>query len=458
MNINIVILAAGLGTRMKSRRAKVLHRAGGLPLIEHAVRTARQLTAPEKILAVIGYQADEVRTLMQPTGIRFAEQKQQRGTGHAVACCRDLLWKEDGLVIVMYGDGPLLSAATLKGLIQTQQQSDAAAALIVARMEDPTGYGRVFVDATGAVAEIVEERACKPEQRKNQNANMGIYCFRADLLWKHIGEITTNNPAGEFYLTDMAEILRRAGHRVEPYFAADPTELLGINTREELAHADRLLRERKARELMLAGVTIEQPETTSIDADVEVGMDSIIEPHARLLGKTLVGENCVIGAGAILENARLADSVTIAPYTLVADSSLEADTKIGPFARLRMESHVESGARIGNFVELKKTRLGAKAKSMHLAYLGDSEVGAESNVGAGTITCNYDGRAKHRTKIGRRAFIGSNSTLVAPLDIGEESYVGAGSVITDPVEPGALALGRGRQVVKPGWVDKRKKQ
>jgi bifunctional UDP-N-acetylglucosamine pyrophosphorylase/glucosamine-1-phosphate N-acetyltransferase len=288
--------------------------------------------------------------------------------------------------------------------------------------------------------------------------NSGIYCFRAALLWKHLKEIVPNAASGELYLTDMAEILRRHGHRIQQLHIADPSELLGINTRIELAEADRILRARKNVELMLSGVSIERPETVSIDAQVRVGMDTVIEPFTRLTGTTIIGEDCHIGQGAILESAVLADRVSVAAYTLISESKIDPGAHVGPFARLRMNAHVGAEAKIGNFVELKNTRLRAGAKSQHLAYLGDAEIGDRVNVGAGTITCNYDGERKHITRIGAGAFIGSNATLVAPVEIGEESYIAAGSVITESVPSRALALGRSRQVLKPDWVAKRKKE
>jgi bifunctional UDP-N-acetylglucosamine pyrophosphorylase/glucosamine-1-phosphate N-acetyltransferase len=359
---------------------------------------------------------------------------------------------------VLYGDTPLLAAATLARLRDMQTDSGAAATLVTTTLEDPTGYGRILVNDKGDVTEIVEEKAATPEQRKLKLINSGIYCFQAELLWKHIGEIVPNPVSGELYLTDMAEILARHGHRVRPMLVDDATELLGINTRVELAAADRILRGRKNEELMLAGVTIERPETVTIDARVQAGTDTIVEPFARLLGATHIGEDCRIGAGAILENAVLGDRVEVAPYTLISDSRVDSEARVGPFARLRMDAHVGHDARVGNFVELKKTHLGDGAKSQHLAYLGDSEIGAGTNIGAGTITCNYDGEKKHRTTIGPGTFVGSNSTLVAPIELGEGSYIGAGSVITDAVPSDALALGRARQVVKPGWAKKRKKK
>ncbi len=456
MNTTVVILAAGLGTRMRSKRAKVLHRAGGLTLVEHVVSAAAAVAPADRTIAVTGHQADEVEAVLEPQGIRFVRQVGQKGTGHALAACKERLENQDGLVMVLYGDTPLLSPVTLRKLRDLQSASGAAATLITTTLQDPSGYGRVLLNSKGDVTAIVEEKAATPEQKSIQVINSGIYCFQAPLLWRHIVELTPNSASGELYLTDMAEILTRHGHRVGALHIDDPDELLGINTRIELADADRVLRERKCRELMLAGVTIERPETVTIDTHVRVGVDTVVEPFARLLGMTEIGEECRVGAGAILESAVLEDRVVVAPYTLVANSRIDTGAQVGPFARLRMEAHVGPDARVGNFVELKKAKLGKGAKSQHLTYLGDAEIGAGSNIGAGTITCNYDGEKKHRTTIGERAFIGSNSTLVAPVEIGPDTYVGAGSVITDAVPSGALALGRGRQVVKPGWVKSRK--
>ena len=454
--LTVVILAAGLGTRMKSRKAKVLHRAGGKALVEHVVETARALTRPERIFVVVGHQAGEVERTLAGTGVRFVEQKEQKGTGHAVTAGRDVLAGLDGYLMVLYGDSPLLRVETLRRLVEMETAGDAAATLLTARMDDPTGYGRVIRDGQGRVRRVVEQKAATREQLEIREANMGIYCFRADLFWRHAGELRPDNPAREYYLTDMAEILNRAGHRVDPMEIADAGEALGINDRLELAAADRILRERKLRELMAGGVTIEKPETVTIDADVEIGMDTVIEPFAQIRGRTTIGENCRIGSCAIVEDSRLGDEVEIGPFTMVVRSRLERGVHAGPFARLRMDNDVAEGAQIGNFVELKKTRLGAGAKAMHLAYLGDSTIGAAVNVGAGTITCNYDGVEKHGTVIGDGAFVGSNSTLVAPLEIGAGSYVAAGSVITQPVPADALGIGRAQQVIKEEWAKKRR--
>jgi len=456
--INVVILAAGLGTRMKSKRAKVLHRAGGLTLVEHVVNAATGITPSEHVTVVVGSQADQVKTSLAHAGVQFVEQKEQKGTGHALLMCRDALASQGGLVVVTYGDGPLLSRATLQQLVDRQASSDAAATLITTRLADPTGYGRIIEGKDGEVQAIVEQKAATPQQLAIPLINSGIYCFRADLLWKHIGEIGTDNPAHEYYLTDIVEILNRAGHKVAALEVSDSQELLGINTRAELAVVDKIFRDRKVRELMLEGVTIEKPETVTIDCAVRIGADSIVGPFAQILGQTTIGEDCRIGACSIIENSKLADRVQVAAFTSVADSQVEAESKIGPFARLRDGNRVGARARIGNFVELKNTQFGAGAKASHLAYLGDAEIGDQTNIGAGTITCNYDGVQKHRTRIGKDAFVGSNSTLVAPIQIGDGSYIGAGSVITDPVPEKALALGRARQVVKEGWAAKRKKK
>jgi bifunctional UDP-N-acetylglucosamine pyrophosphorylase/glucosamine-1-phosphate N-acetyltransferase len=454
--VTIVILAAGLGTRMKSRKAKVLHRAGGKTLVQHVVDTALQLAPSERIFLVVGHQADEVRQSVATPGIGFIEQKEQKGTGHALMVGRDALAGMDGYLMILYGDSPLLAGATLKQLIATAVSGSAAGVLLSAIMRDPTGYGRVIRNARGHVAEIVEQKAGKPEQLAIREGNMGIYCYQAALFWKHLDEIRPDNPPREYYLTDMVAILNRAGHHVEAMQIADEREALGINDREQLAQVDAILRHRKCREVMLSGVTLEKPETITIDAGVEIGMDTIVEPFAQILGNTRIGENCLIGAGSVVRDSVLADDVQIGAFTVVNTSRLDHGASAGPFARLRMANHMEAGAHVGNFVELKKTRLGAGAKAGHLAYLGDSQIGANVNIGAGTITCNYDGYKKYGTTIGDGAFVGSNSTLVAPIEIGAGAYLAAGSVITEPVPADALALGRGRQVVKEDWARKRR--
>lgn len=455
-DVSIVILAAGLGTRMKSRQAKVLHRAGGDSLVGHAVNIALCSAPPERIFVVVGHQAEQVQQAVAGRGVRFIHQSEQKGTGHAVMCGRDLLEGNGGLLTVIYGDCPLVRPETIAGLIEKQASCEAGGTLISTKLADPTGYGRVIRDAAGNVRAIVEQKAATPEQLAIDEINAGFYCFRADLFWQHAGEIRTDNPANEYYLTDMIEILIRAGHFIQPYFIGDSAELLGINTRVELAAVDRTFRERTVRDLMLSGVTIERPETVTIDATVKIGMDTVIEPFARILGRTTIGDNCRIGACSIVVDSELAEEAEVGAFTHIVDSKLDRGAHAGPYSRLRMNSHLGPAAVVGNFVELKKTRLGAKTKAQHLAYLGDSSIGERTNIGAGSITCNYDGVNKFPTTIGDGAFIGSNSTLVAPVEIGSGSYVAAGSVITETVPEDALALGRSRQTVKPEWARKRR--
>jgi bifunctional UDP-N-acetylglucosamine pyrophosphorylase/glucosamine-1-phosphate N-acetyltransferase len=453
--LTVLILAAGLGTRMKSSKAKVLHRAGGKTLIEHVLDTALTLTAPERVFVVVGHQGDRVRETVGSRGVRFIEQREQKGTGHALMAGRDELSPLGGLLMVLSGDCPLISSATLGRLISTHRKSEAAATLITTIVEDPTGYGRVL-QYGDRVRAIVEQKAATAEQLAIREINSGNYCFQATEFWAHIDEIRPDNPAREYYLTDMIGILNRAGGTVRALRIDDPGEALGINNKVELAKIDALFRARKVEELMLAGVTIERPETVTIDAGVTIGMDTLIEPFTRILGATTIGEQCAVGACSIIEDSALSHRVLVRPFTSIAGSEIGDDAQIGPYARLRPGSRIEPGAHVGNFVELKNTRLGAGSKANHLAYLGDSEIGRQVNIGAGTITCNYDGKKKHPTKIADGVFVGSNSTLVAPIDIGEGAYLAAGSVITHPVPADALALGRARQVNKDGWARKRK--
>ncbi|HEY7303625.1 MAG TPA: bifunctional UDP-N-acetylglucosamine diphosphorylase/glucosamine-1-phosphate N-acetyltransferase GlmU [Bryobacteraceae bacterium] len=455
-NITVVILAAGLGTRMRSTKAKVLHEAGGDTLLNHILRAAVQVAAPENIVVVVGYQAEQVRQRVNIPGIRFTEQREQRGTGHAALCARSAINHEKGDLLILNGDGPLLKAGTLRALIERQNQAGTGGTIITTEVNDPTGYGRIVRDENDLVCAIVEQKTATPEQLQIREINPGLYCFDAELFWRHIPEVKANNAAKEYYLTDMVEILRRHGHRVAPLLIADETELLGINTRVELAFADRVLRARKAEELMLAGVTIENPESVSIDARVDVGPDTVIEANVQLRGATRIGSNCRIGTGSVLRDCEIGDSVTILPYVVAETSFVRNGASVGPFARMRLNAEAGEATHIGNFVELKKTSLGMGSKANHLAYLGDSAIGAGVNIGAGTITCNYDGVTKHATHIADNVFVGSNSTLVAPLDIEEGAYVAAGSVITKRVEADALAIGRAYQVDKPGWAKRRR--
>jgi bifunctional UDP-N-acetylglucosamine pyrophosphorylase / glucosamine-1-phosphate N-acetyltransferase len=425
-------------------------------LLNQVIAAALHVTTAQRIVAVVGHQADQVRASVQIPGVRFAEQREQHGTGHAVRCAREAVPSTDGDLLILNGDGPLLRPSTLQALLDLHRTKQLGGAIVTTLMSDPTGYGRILHGPEGTVAAIVEQKSCSVEQLAIREVNPGLYCFRAGPFWKYIDELEPNNPAKEFYLTDMVEILRRHGHSVAPLLVKDETELLGINTRVELAIADKILRTRKVNELMLSGVTIESPETVTVDASVEVGQDTVIEANVQLRGKTSVGKNCRIGTGTVLRSCRIADGATILPYVVAEASSIGLCAFVGPFSRLRMNSETGEGTHVGNFVELKKTKLGAGSKASHLTYLGDAVIGSGVNIGAGTITCNYDGKHKHRTDIAANVFVGSNSTLIAPIEIGEGAYIAAGSVITKNVDADALAIGRARQSEKPGWARRRK--
>ncbi len=458
-NVTVVVLAAGLGTRMKSKKAKVLHEAGGDTLLNHILRVALRIAPPERVIAVVGHQADQVRDSVTFAGVQFAEQREQKGTAHAVLCARDKIARTDGHLLVLNGDGPLLKLGTVEALLDfTIQEPNGGGSIVTTQLPDPTGYGRIIRDESGFVAAIVEEKVASPEQRAITEVSPGLYCFDAASFWDYIDEVKPNNPAREYYLTDMIEILTRHERPIRPVLISDHTELLGINTRIELAAVDKILRERKTNELMLAGVTIENPSSVTIDVEVEIGPDSVIEANVQLRGRTRIGTNCRIGTGSVLRDCDIHDDVMILPYVVADRSTMRAKACVGPFSRLRMNADADQDTHIGNFVELKNTKFGKGSKANHLAYLGDATIGAQVNVGAGTITCNYDGRQKHPTVIEDAVFVGSNATLVAPLTVAEGAYIAAGSTITRDVASDALALGRAYQVDKPGWAKARREK
>ena len=447
----VIILAAGKGTRMRSELAKVLHRAGGQPLLQHVIVTCKALK-PAQIVAVIGHQAEEVGALAEELGAKTVLQKPQRGTGHAVQTARRAIRGGAKLAVVVSGDAPLLQRETLAALIDTHRRGEAAATILSAELADPTDYGRVIRDSEGRVLEVVEEKSATPEQRAIKEVNTSIYCFTLAKLWPCLNALRPDNAHRELYLTDVIGLLRQRNERVLAYVAPDANEILGCNTRAQLADIDRLFRARKAAELMDAGATIYLPETVVIDAEVTAGADSLIEPGAQLLGKTRVGARCKIGTGCILKDMQVDDEATIHAYSILESSRVGERAVVGPFARLRPGADIRAGAHIGNFVEVKNSVVHEGAKANHLTYLGDASVGRESNIGAGTITCNYDGAQKNKTVIGEKVFIGSDSALVAPVRIGNGAYVAAGSVVTENVPADALAIARGRQSNKPGWA------
>ncbi|HEY1499696.1 MAG TPA: bifunctional UDP-N-acetylglucosamine diphosphorylase/glucosamine-1-phosphate N-acetyltransferase GlmU [Acidobacteriaceae bacterium] len=453
MRLGIVIMAAGKGTRLKSKRAKVLHEIGGKALVKHVIASATQVVPPHDILVVVGHQAEAVEGVVRDSGVHFVVQQEQRGTGHAIQTTEPETRDYDHL-IVLSGDVPLLRPETIIALRDFHLQERAAMTILTAEPADPSGYGRVLRASArpAEVTAIVEQKDLQADQQDVREINSGIYAFRRDALFSHIGQLNADNQQKELYLTDIAHILHQAGERVLALKAAHPEEVLGANTIAEMMQLDKEIRQATAQRLMAAGVTILQPETVMIDASVEVGPDTVIEPFVQLLGETRVGSDCRIRSYSVLENATVGDAVVILQSCVIADSQIDKGARIGPLAHLRPGCHIGEAAHIGNFVEAKKTRLGRGSKANHLTYLGDAEIGIGVNIGAGTITCNYDGVGKHKTLIGDRVFIGSDTALVAPVVIGEGAYIGAGSTITRDVPADALAVARAREVIKEGWA------
>lgn len=455
-DLHVVILAAGKGTRMKSARPKVLHPLAGRPLIEHVLRTVDQLSAASTTL-VVGHGAEDVTaSLASRPHLQFVVQSPQLGTGHALLQTRSALAGKTGTVLLLYADVPLLQASTLMRLIETHQSARAAATVLTAELDDPYGYGRIVRDRSGRIVRIVEERDASGEERAIREINSGIYAFALAPLFEALDGLAADNAQGEYYLTDLVGIYRRRNQRVETLLLDAPDELRGVNDRVDLSELGRVLRARKNRALMLNGVTLEDPASTLVDEDVVIGEDSVLSPGVLLEGQTTIGRGCRIGAGVRIANSTLADNVTVLDRSVIVDSKVDKGAQIGPFAHLRPESIVGEGARIGNFVELKKTAIGRNSKANHLAYLGDATIGSDVNVGAGTITCNYDGVAKNPTVIEDGVFIGSDSQLIAPVRIGHGAYVAAGSSITEDVPADALAIARGRQENKADWAAKRR--
>jgi bifunctional UDP-N-acetylglucosamine pyrophosphorylase / glucosamine-1-phosphate N-acetyltransferase len=455
-DLAVVVLAAGKGTRLKSSLAKVLHRAGGRALVEHVLRACAPLKA-KKTIVVVGHQAEQVTAVVEPLGAISALQRPQNGTGHAMQVARRALGNAK-FAIVLPGDAPLIRTETLKVLLAAHRAAGAAATILTAVLADPRGYGRVLRKSGDQVAAIVEESQLAEGQREINEINSSIYCFTLKSLWPALAKVRPNNRHREIYLTDAVAVMAAHGETVVAQVAEDSREVLGCNTRMDLAGVDRVFREWKRHALMNSGVTIQLPETVLIDPDVLAGEDTVIEPGVQLLGATKIGARCVIRSGSVLADALLGDHVIVEAHSAIAQSRLDADVVIGPFARLRGGTHLKSGARIGNFVEVKNTTVGEGTKAMHLTYLGDARIGSKTNIGAGTITCNYDGFHKHPTSIGSRVFIGSDAALVAPVRVGDDAYVAAGSTITENVPAGALGIARGRQVNKAKWASGKRRE
>jgi bifunctional UDP-N-acetylglucosamine pyrophosphorylase/glucosamine-1-phosphate N-acetyltransferase len=456
-SVAIAIMAAGKGTRLKSQLPKVLHEVGGKALLEHVIAAATRVVPASDVFAIIGHEADRVRAAVAHTGVNFILQSEQCGTGHALIVARDALSTYDH-VIVLSGDAPQITPQTIARLLNFHLDQKAAMTLLSADLELPTGYGRVIRKSSSSaeVQAIVEEKSASPTQKKIHEINAGFYAFAAPQLFLNVEKLSTANPHGEYYLTDMAEALRKTRQRVVAWKTENSSEVLGANTRAELAVIDEQIRMSKCRALMADGVTIFYPSTCVIDSDVEIAADSVIEPFVQILGKSKIGADCRIRSFSVIRNSEIATGVLIRPGCILDEAHVGPGAALGPYSHLRPGSEIGEGAHVGNFVETKKIKLGKGSKANHLTYLGDAEIGAGVNIGAGTITCNYDGVNKHTTVIEDGVFIGSDSTLVAPVRVGKGAYVGAASCITEDVPEDALAIGRSRQVVKEGWAQEKR--
>jgi bifunctional UDP-N-acetylglucosamine pyrophosphorylase/glucosamine-1-phosphate N-acetyltransferase len=447
-----VMLAAGKGTRMKSRLPKVLHEAAGRPLISWVVAAARSAGCGT-VVGVVGHGADEVRARLADSDVRFVLQEQQLGTGHALAQAEVEVGEAPAMVLVLSGDVPLVTPATLAALVAAAGAGGAAMA--VADLAAPGSLGRVVAGPGGGLERIVEAADATPAELAVHTVNAGLYALPAPEIFDYLRRLETRNAQGELYLTDAVTAMARDGRRVALVTLADADEALGVNTRAELAQVHRILVERKLHQLMVAGVTVLEPHRTVVDPEVEVGPDTVIHPDVTLLGRTAVGEGCTLHQGVWLRDTTVAEGSVVEPYSVLDGAEVGPGCRVGPFARLRPGARLLARARVGNFVEVKASQLGEGAKANHLAYIGDADIGAGANLGAGVVTCNYDGVAKHPTKVGAGAFVGSDTMLVAPVEIGEGATTAAGSVITRDVPEGALAVGRVRQRNVPGWRERR---
>ena len=455
-DLHVVILAAGQGKRMKSALPKVLHRVGGAPIIEYVVETAREVS-PRTTTVVVGHRSEAVRAaLSRHPGLTFVVQEPQLGTAHALLTTEAALGAAHGTVVLLSGDVPLFSAATLRKLVDRHEKSGAALTVITAVVEQPHGYGRIVRDGE-QLARIVEEKDASSEERAIREINSGIYAFALEGLFEALRGIAAENAQREHYLPDLVAIYRRRGRGVETMSIGKTGEIQGVNSRSDLAAIGRALREAKNGELMAAGVTLEDPATAYIDRDVQVGVDTVIRPGVTLEGRTVIGARCVIHGGVRIVDSRIGDGVTIHDHCVISGATVSDEASIGPFAHLRHEASVGERAKVGNFVEMKKTTLGGGSKAMHLSYLGDAVIGANVNIGAGTITCNYDGQRKHTTTIEDGAFIGSDTQLIAPVTVSEGAYVGTGTTVRQTVPAGALAVSAGKQRNIEGWVQRKLK-
>jgi bifunctional UDP-N-acetylglucosamine pyrophosphorylase/glucosamine-1-phosphate N-acetyltransferase len=457
MELAVLILAAGIGRRMKSTLPKVLHPLLGCPMMSYVIDAVRGIS-PERIVFVIGYGSEGVRKAVNQDRIEYVIQSEQLGTGHAAACARQLLGEFDGNILILNGDFPLIRSETLKNFVDQHNRTKAVVSILTNFMDNPYGYGRVIRSGTGDVLRVVEEKDATPEERKLAEINTGAYCVESAFLWDALDRIGTENEQKEYYLPDIIGVISRSGNRVAAYVAADSEEVLGVNNRAELGAVEKIMRKRINDSLMMSGVTLVNPEVTYISPQVSIGADTLIYPNTFIYGNTRIGHECVIGPSVWIEDSQIGNEVTVKFCSHLNEAMVEDRVTIGPFAHIRPETSILYGAKIGNFVEIKKSRVGRGSKVPHLSYVGDATLGEGVNVGAGTITCNYDGFQKNETIINDDVFIGSDTMLVAPVEIGKGATTGAGSTITKDVPPGALAIGRARQTIIRDWKRKPKEK
>lgn len=451
MTRQAVILAAGKGTRMKSKLHKVLHPVCGKPMVQHVIDNIKKADVTE-IVTIVGYGAEDVKAALQDRSL-FSMQSEQLGTAHAVQMAAEHLEGKQGTTIVICGDTPLISEETIAGFIAHHETTGAKATILSAKTNTPFGYGRIIRDIHGAVERIVEEKDASIEEKLVNEVSSGTFCFDNALLFELLGQVDNNNAQGEYYLPDVIKLLRQRNELVEAYITEDFSETLGINDRYNLSIAEQTLRLRINKQHMMNGVTIIDPLTTYIESDVVIGSDTVIEPNVMLKGDTQIGNDVIVTSGSTIADSKIGDGVTV-KHSVIAESEVGEHTTIGPFAQLRPGSILGTDVKIGNFVEIKKAKLDDEAKVSHLSYIGDAEIGARTNIGCGAITVNYDGKNKFKTIVGKDAFIGCNSNLVAPVTVGDASFIAAGSTITDDVPEKSLALGRARQTTKDGYYNK----
>jgi bifunctional UDP-N-acetylglucosamine pyrophosphorylase/glucosamine-1-phosphate N-acetyltransferase len=455
--LGVIILAAGQGTRMKSCLPKVLHSVGGKPLLLHVLSTARRLS-PSRVAVIIGHGADAVRQAYPDNDVGWVVQEQQLGTGHAVLCARDIFHDFGGDVVILSGDVPLIRASTLRSMIEFHRRERAAVTLLTATLDDPTGYGRILRTRDGTIAGIVEEKDATAEQRQVGEVNAGIYVASTEFLFAALTGIKNHNQQGEYYLPDIIASGLEQGKPIQTARVEDAHEMMGVNTRQELAFMEKNLRDSINQKWLAAGVTLRDPNTTYIDADVSIGKDTVIGPNTHLKGKTTIGERCQIDGSAFLTDMEIGDEVALKFSVVLTGSRIDRGAIVGPFAHLRPGTHLGCNVHIGNFVEAKAAHVGDGTKANHLTYLGDVTIGRDTNIGAGTITCNYDGFQKYQTTIGDRVQVGSDTTLVAPIALGDDVYVATASTVRHDVPAGALVFNDREERVREGWTEQKRRK